>query len=355
MCIGRELKLRDRYLIERSLKRGLSHKEIADFLGVSRQCIDYEVKKGTVEQMDSQLRQFFVYKADYADKVSRERKSRTGSKCKYTSDSDILHSIERMIKDGYSPYATIVKLGIEDRISEKTIYNYVRKKHFVSLKYYNLPYMKRYRRSNKRVGKISIPYEKSIEQREKTILSRTQFGHWEMDTVYSSKADCACLLVLTERKARFNFSLPLANRTQMAVERALRRAEISMGSNTFKEIFKTITVDNGMEFRDYEGLEKTAYSVGRKRTHVYYAHPYSSCERGSNEVQNKMIRRFIPKGDDISLYSKDDIRKISSWINTYPRRAFGGRSSADMVREEFSLGNISQKAFTSLMVLSGVV
>lgn len=355
MCRGHELGLRERYMIERSLKRGLTHKEIAEFLGVSRQCIDYEVKKGTVRQIDSELKGYYAYKADYAERISRERKSLTGSKRKYASDSELLKAIERVIKDGNSPYACIKILGIEDRISEKTIYNYVHKKHFESLKYYNLPYMKLTKRKTKREGKMAVPYEKSIEQRDKTILSRTEFGHWEMDTVYSAKTDSACLLVLTERKARINFSLPLASRTQMAVAEALRSARGTVGSNTFKELFKTVTCDNGMEFRDFEGLEKTISGRSKDRTKLYYAHPYCSSERGSNENQNRMIRRFIPKGDDIGLYSKEDIKHISGWINNYPRKLFGGRSSADMVREELRLGHISQKAYNSLMLLTGTV
>jgi IS30 family transposase len=59
--------------------------------------------------------------------------------------------------------------------------------------------------------------------------------------------------------------------------------------------------------------------VGKQGTKVYFAHPYSSWERGTNENINKMIRRFIPKGVDILDYSNKDIERIQNWINNYPR------------------------------------
>ena len=73
-------------------------------------------------------------------------------------------------------------------------------------------------------------------------------------------------------------------------------------------------------------MERSSITKGQ-RTKVYYAHPYSSWERGSNECANKLIRRFIPKGADIAKYSKKFIRYIEHWINNYPRKMFGGFSS----------------------------
>lgn len=106
---------------------------------------------------------------------------------------------------------------------------------------------------------------------------------------------------------------------------ALDRLERAYGKRKFKEIFKTITVDNGVEFADYENLIKY------DRTKIYYCHPYCSGERGSNENQNKLVRRWIKKGDDIGKFTKQDIRKINDWINQYPRKMFKGLSSQEML------------------------
>lgn len=107
------------------------------------------------------------------------------------------------------------------------------------------------------------------------------------------------------------------DRNRRTIER-----EITKGMVELKKIFRSITVDNGSEFLDYEGLEQSIMSK-KKRTQIYYAHPYSTWERGTNENINKMIRRFIPKGSDISNYSDEEIKRIETWINNYPRKILG--------------------------------
>ena len=102
--------------------------------------------------------------------------------------------------------------------------------------------------------------------------------------------------------------------------------------NLFPIKFKTITVDNGTEFLNHEMLEKSSIGL-RSRTEVYYAHAYSSWERGSNENANKLIRRFIPKGSDISKFSDKTIEKKQNWINNYPRKIFNYKSTNDILQE----------------------
>ena len=102
----------------------------------------------------------------------------------------------------------------------------------------------------------------------------------------------------------------------------------------FYRKFKTITFDNGGEFRDWKGLEKS-YDGRRKgvRTQVYYAHPYRSGERGSNENANRLIRRFIPKGIDITPISEEYIQKTEDWTNNYPRAMFNFKSTNEILSE----------------------
>ena len=126
------------------------------------------------------------------------------------------------------------------------------------------------------------------------------------------------MLTLIERKTRKVISRKLKDRSQKSVIRAINGIERQMGPEAFRAVFKSITADNGSEFLDHEALECSV--AGGKRTDIYYANPYAGWERGSNENVNRMIRRFIPKGCDISRFTRKQIQKIEVWINNYPRR-----------------------------------
>ncbi len=142
------------------------------------------------------------------------------------------------------------------------------------------------------------------------------------------------LLVLTERKTRDEIIFKLPDHTDEAVVAALDRLERRYGADMFRQIFKTITVDNGSEFADVNGLERSILEEGEKRTHLYYCHPYSSWERGTNEVTNKMVRRKVPKGTNFDDKTDEEIEQIESWINGYPRRIHGYRSAGELFTEE---------------------
>ena len=98
----------------------------------------------------------------------------------------------------------------------------------------------------------------------------------------------------------------------------------------FSQIFKSITFDNGSEFMDCAGIEKSVYGKDRKRTKVYYCHPYSAYERGTNENINKMIRRFLPKGTDFRKVTAAYIQRVETWINNYPREILGFETSGSL-------------------------
>lgn len=102
--------------------------------------------------------------------------------------------------------------------------------------------------------------------------------------------------------------------------RALNLIERQMGPEAFRAVFKSITADNGSEFLDQGALERSV--SGGSRTYIYYAHPYSSWERGSNENANRMIRRFIPKGCDISGFTRKQIQLVEDWINKTTRARY---------------------------------
>ena len=101
-------------------------------------------------------------------------------------------------------------------------------------------------------------------------------------------------------------------------------------------MFKTITVDNGSEFADWEGMQQSAADESEKRVTVFYCHPYCSFERGSNENQNRLVRRKIPKGENFDDRTEDDIQRVENWINDYPREMFGWKTSGELFQEELA-------------------
>ena len=118
-------------------------------------------------------------------------------------------------------------------------------------------------------------------------------------------------------------------KNQQSLIKILDRLERELTAPVFRETFKTITCDNGVEFLDMDAMEKSCINKVMKRTKVYYCHPYNACERGSNENANKLIRRWIPKGSHISDFTEQYIKDVQDWINNYPRKIFDYLSSAE--------------------------
>lgn len=327
----------ERYKIEVLLQEGYSISQIAKILGIKYNTLYKEIKRGTVKQLDTHLREHYVYKADYAQRIYRESVSHRGRELKIGNDLEFIRYLEEMIvKKKYSPEAVIYHMrnnGItfRTRICVKTIYNYLDMGVFLNADNSDLPYKKDKKNKEKeepRTSRNNLKGE-SIENRPLHINFREEFGHWEMDTVYSAKNQGkACLLVLSERMGRGEIVLKMKDRTSKSVVSALNRLERKMGFVRFSETFKTITCDNGVEFLNFKGIEKSIHRKGT-RTKVYYCHAYSSWERGTNENINRMIRRIYPKGTNFDDVTPKQVQELQDWINNYPRKILGGISSAD--------------------------
>ena len=134
-----------------------------------------------------------------------------------------------------------------------------------------------------------------------------------------------CVLTMSERKTRNEITLPIMGAKMENVVAQLDMLERRLGDR-FPVVFKSITVDNGSEFQDCAGIERSIF--GGKRTKVYYCHPYSSYERGTNENLNKMLRRIFPKGTDFDLVPDEEIIAAAGWMNNYPRKVLGGTTAA---------------------------
>lgn len=326
----KHLTIKERYYIEVALRKKTPVASIADALGYSRVTIYKEIEQGQCEQYGRDLKKMVVYLSDYAQRKHDEKVAHKGRKKKLSKDSPMLQQVRELIgEQKYSPEAALYK--IENReCCIKTIYNYIHAGYLNGITVESLPYTPKKKKKTQVVKREYKPKGRSIEERPKEINRRETVGHWEMDTVYSSHDDKACLLVLTERKTRKEIMRKMPDRTAVSVGRCLDRLERQMGCRKFRETFKTITCDNGKEF-NFEIIEK---SIRNKtpRTVTYFCHPYASGERGSNEKQNAMIRRWIPKGDDIGLYTDAEIQAIEDWLNAYPRKLFEGKSSLEVAQ-----------------------
>ena len=238
---------------------------------------------------------------------------------------------DKIVKEKYSPAAVVGEIKTQGlcfstTICEKTIYNYIDKGIFLTLTNKDLPVKGTRKRKYRKVRQSRAPRGESIEQRPEIIESRTTFGQWEMDTVIGRKKSKETLLVLTERLTRYEIIIGMPDRTAASVVRALDTLEKEYGKR-FMAVFQSITVDNGVEFSDCAGIERSRTGRGT-RTKVYYCHAYSSWERGSNENANKLIRRHIPKGADLRQVKRATIKQIETWINNYPREILGFQTSA---------------------------
>ncbi len=168
------------------------------------------------------------------------------------------------------------------------------------------------------------------------INNREKEGHWEGVCVKCPKGKSKdSLFTLTERKTREQKIMKINTTSQEEIKRCMDKLEKQYGDE-FREKFQSITFDNGVEFLDWSSLETSSLNESKKRTKAFYAHAYSSWERGTNENHNKMIRRFIPKGTDISKISEAKLKQIEDWMNNYPRKILGYKSPNEMVSRTYT-------------------
>jgi len=336
---GKHLTYIERQSIERWYNRDKRTKvEIAALLDRTEKTIRTEIKRGLVKNLTTLLEEIWVYSADVAQEKYDYYIHAKGPKLKIENDYELKEYVEKSIKeDKKSPEVIaeeIKKMDFKTKMCARTIRNNIYSGDIYDIKKKDMIYNKIYKEKNKD-KKIceKVPPEKSIEYRPEEANSREVYGHWEGDLVIGKKNKGAVLFTLTERKTREEIIIKLASKKAENVAKALDMIEKRYKKEFYKK-FKTITFDNGGEFRNWKILEKSYDGRRNKpRTQVYYAHPYRSGERGSNENANRLIRRFIPKGIDITPISEEFIQKIEDWINNYPRAMFNYKSTNKILEE----------------------
>lgn len=334
---GKHLEYSERQSIERWFNRDKRTKvEIAKLLDRTEKTIRNEIKRGLVKNLTTELIEIWVYSADVAQQKYEYYLRAKGPKLKIDNDYELKEYIEKSIKeDKKSPEVIareIEKKNLKTKMCARTIRNNIYAGDIYDIKPTDMIYNKKYKDKNKdKTICEKVPPEKSIDYRPEEANTREEYGHWEGDLVIGTKERGAVLFTLTERKTREEIIIKIAGKKAEYVIKALDLIERKYKKEFYNK-FKTITFDNGGEFRNWKLLEKSYYKRRKSvRTQVYYAHPYRSGERGSNENANRLIRRFIPKGIDITPISEEYIQKIEDWINNYPRAMFNYKSTNEIL------------------------
>ena len=319
----------ERIVIETLLKENKSKSYIAKQLNRNRSTITREVNNWVINPTDKYSATIadFYAKDDYLNKRNQD-KINTYKKLKYFVYKGLL--------SGFSPeqIAGRIKLLYPNdtimSISYEAIYQHIYKhrqsylgKKLIKL----LPYHHHKRRQNRKFGskKTRIKNQVNISQRPEQVSLRLEIGHWEGDLMIGVGQKSA-IGTIVERKTRFTFIVKIENRKSKTVTQQFAKI-----LNTLpKYIRKTMTYDNGMEMANHKWLtQKTGMDV-------FFANPYSSWERGTNENTNGLIRRFFPKGTDFNKIAIEQLKQAETALNNRPRKVLGYKTPNEMIKQEIN-------------------
>lgn len=257
------------------------------------------------------MRTVYTYFAETGQLVYEQRKRNSRAPFKLAKTHAFLQYVEEQVRTGKLSPDAIGRKAVRYHLFPVivTIYNYIDKQPInaqnidLSLHIRLRPKIRSRRLYRRTPGN-------SIELLDNKIDAFTEFGHWEMDTVIGTRNSGDVLLVLDERVTRKRHMIKIANKTAAAVAQGLRT--ILSYYETPAAVFKSITCDNGSEC--------SCLPIDFPDSSIYYAHPYAPFERGTNEKQNSLVCRFIPKGTDLSSVTAAIIAHIERWINELPRK-----------------------------------
>lgn len=313
----------DRLNIERLYNSGCSYRYIARAVGFAVSSVYAEVQRGLYDHRDSDTwKDIKRYSAQIADDDARWQATARGGAIKLGHNYAYAETVSARLRSGESPDQIVGTLKREGKwtVSTVTLYRYIDQGFIPGVTNKTLLVKSKRKRPYSKLRKAARPLSgQSVERRPDYINARSTPGHWEMDTVIgNAKGKGQAILVLTERLTRYELILKLKDKTTASVVRALSKAVHQFPRGTFQ----TITVDNGSEFSDCRGMERYAP--------VYYCHPYSSWERGSNENANRIIRRFFPKGQSLQRRTQRDCDAVASYMNNMSRKILGYATAAEL-------------------------
>lgn len=268
-----------------------------------------------------------------------KRKSR--GRTERLKNEQLRRHVTQGLKDGLSPeqIAGTAKKKTGTTISHEAIYQYVYSQIYAQGHGYVKPgkedlrpYLKRRHKRRQKHGmrkgqRMYRPKAPSIEARPAVVNRRSRFGDWEGDTIESKKGSKTGLNSLLERKSGLILLTRLVDRTAETTCRVM----VERLSSLPKRLRKTLTTDNGTEMQYWQELRE---ETGMR---VFFAHPYSSWERGSNENANGLVRWYFPKGTDFAEVTDEEIRRVEYALNTRPRKRLGWKTPLEVLQRSGAL------------------
>ncbi len=315
------LTLEQRYKIDALQRAGHTQSFITAQLQVSKSTISRELRRNRTKTG--------CYNARAAHENAQVQKER------FSHNRKFIPAMERFIRDKltgeqWSPeqIAGYCKQNDIPMVSHERIYQFIYQdkaeggglhKH---LRVASNKYRKRYGSGK---NKRSIIKDRvSIDQRPECINNKERVGDWEIDTIVG-KGNKGAIVTIAERATAFVLIARLNGKNALDLAKAVVRLMAP-----FKNLVLSITSDNGTEFAMHK------YIAEKLETEFYFAHPYSSWERGLNEYTNKLIRQYIPKKTDFSIVNDHHIRDIIMKLNSRPRKKLNFKSPGTIFLNSFN-------------------
>ena len=312
-----QLSPEERYMLAALRRQGLSQSEIARCLGRHRSTVCRELHRNST-RADGR------YRASTAQERTNGRRSRSRRNQRFTAADFAL--VDELLRRQWSPEQVAGRLRREGQllISHETISRHVwRDKREGGALHTHLRGSRKRRR--KRYGSYDsrgrLAGKRMISERPPEVEGRERVGHWEADTVMGTGSK-DCVLTLVERKTGLLLVGKLPDRTAGSLS---RRAVSLMRRHAGR--VETVTADNGTEFHSYQRVERLTGAI------FYFARPYHSWERGSNENANGLLRQYLPKGVSMAGLSQQRCNSIAHQLNTRPRKRLGFRTPLECFNE----------------------
>ena len=300
------------------LEQGFSVRAIARTLKRSPSSVSRELRRNSNKDGS--------YSAHAADKRYKQRRKSCGKKPKLDCDSPLKDYILNCLELQWSPdeicgRAELEQLGYS--ISYNTIYRaidlgYIPKSYRKHLRLKKIKNRKR--KSNDKRGNIADRV--MICDRPEYINNRSEFGHWEADTVLG-KRNTGCIGTYVERKSGYLIAFKIPHRR----DDVFKDASVNAFSSIPKSLKKSITVDNGTEFTSHKELS------AETNMDIYFCDPYSPWQRGSNENTNHLLRQYFPKGSSFLDFDDEQLAFVINLINNRPRKRLGYKTPNEVLSE----------------------
>ena len=300
----------ERGRIEELSALGYSHRAIASRINRHRSSVDRELRRNSAK---------LDYKAEDAQASYHIRRKRSKPEGKWSDN--LAGIIVEKLALTWSPEQIANTIAL-DKVSFKTIYNWLYTGKLSGIDLTVLRQKGKRRKAEKR-GKFAMGIP--ISERPKEVEARNTFGHWELDTMVSSRGESkGCFATFVERKSRLYTAFMIPDRSAVSMQLAISQLYNALP----KGAFKTGTTDRGKEFACYD---KVKQALGLP---LYLADAYSSWQRGSNENSNGLLREFYPKKTDLAKVKQDELTRNLFLINSRPRKCLGWKSPIQVFLHE---------------------